>query len=476
MKDIRKRRKKIFALILLLVITIGYALISTTLKINGVAGIKSNTWDIHWENVQPNQQSTVTTEKPSITENATKVTYTVNLELPGDFYEFTVDAKNDGSINGIISDIKHSVYLSTDLEHTTTLPSYIKYSIVYDGTEDAPATGDVLDAGEKQTYRIRIEYDSRATVLPGSDTTYIIIDEIDYGQTKKSSDNNYTTDTANTKCANGTMLGENWCYTNPGSTLENQEFQYWINDTTYIKSGWAILEDLYDTDQVYYFENGIAKKGWRNEKGNRYYLSTFDDDGNGYINCNMLKNEKRIIDNVCYNFDAKGVATESTGCSDPSGSYYYATRTASESIELNDHVTTLNSEWPFYLRQNILTNNIDVCGLFENGTVCMTSSYHNSDYSSAGSYNNDYEDVAVDGFVSYTTPSELAATGLKGYTLAKATEMLNKGASSCYMYYSSNVGCYGANGIHCEIQPYGTVYCGSSYSCTDNFDGSSYCR
>ena len=184
MKNMKKRRKKIYALILLLVITIGYALISTTLKINGVAGIKSNQWDIHWENVQPNQQSTVTTQTPQITENRTKVSYEVNLELPGDFYEFTVDAKNDGTINAKILDIRHSVYLSTDLEHTTTLPSYIKYSIVYDGTEDAPAIGDILASGDKQTYRIRIEYDPLATTLPGSDTTYKIIDEIDYGQTK----------------------------------------------------------------------------------------------------------------------------------------------------------------------------------------------------------------------------------------------------------------------------------------------------
>ena len=185
MKNMKKRRKKISALILLLVITIGYALISTTLKINGVAGIKSNQWDIHWENVQPNQQSTVTAQTPSITENATKVSYEVNLELPGDFYEFTVDAKNDGTINAKILDIRHSVYLSTDLEHTTTLPNYIKYSIVYDGTEDEPTIGDILAAGDKQTYRIRIEYDPLATTLPGSDTTYKIIDEIDYGQTKE---------------------------------------------------------------------------------------------------------------------------------------------------------------------------------------------------------------------------------------------------------------------------------------------------
>ena len=104
MRRNKKKSRQLALLLILLGITVGFALLSTTLKINGTAGIKSSQWDIHWENVQVNNESTVTTEEPAITENRTKVTYEVNLELPGDFYEFTVDAKNDGSINGKITE------------------------------------------------------------------------------------------------------------------------------------------------------------------------------------------------------------------------------------------------------------------------------------------------------------------------------------------------------------------------------------
>ena len=181
----KKKRKKISALILLLAITIGYALLSTTLKINGIANIKSNTWDIHFENVVANTESTVTAELPSITDNATKVSYEVELSLPGDFYEFTVDAVNDGSINGIIEKIDHKVYESDGITEAT-LPEYIKYSIVYDGTITAPQEGDILEAGESKTYRVRIEFDSEATTLPSADLTYVIVDEVKYTQTKSS--------------------------------------------------------------------------------------------------------------------------------------------------------------------------------------------------------------------------------------------------------------------------------------------------
>ena len=187
-KNAKKKNKLLVLLTLLLAVTIGYAVLSTTLKINGTAGIKSNQWDIHWENVQPNAQSTVTTEKPQITENATKVTYTVDLELPGDYYEFTVDAKNDGTINGKITKVDHKVYavVNGDVStEATTLPSYIKYSIYYDGTTTPPALDDILNAGAKQTYRIRIEYDPEATTLPSSDLTFQVVDEITYTQTKE---------------------------------------------------------------------------------------------------------------------------------------------------------------------------------------------------------------------------------------------------------------------------------------------------
>jgi len=44
----KKQRKIMVLIILLLAVTIGFALLSTTLKINGTAGIKKNTWNIHW--------------------------------------------------------------------------------------------------------------------------------------------------------------------------------------------------------------------------------------------------------------------------------------------------------------------------------------------------------------------------------------------------------------------------------------------
>lgn len=185
MRNNNKKRKLMLLILLILGISVGFALLSTVLNINGIAGIKGNKWDIHWENVQPNNNSTVIAQKPVISDNATRVTYIVNLELPGDYYEFTVDAVNDGTFDGEITKIDHHVYASDGVTETT-LPNYLISTIYYDGTTTPPALGDILEAnGGTQTYRIRIEFDSEATTVPVDDTTYVIEDEITYSPKKK---------------------------------------------------------------------------------------------------------------------------------------------------------------------------------------------------------------------------------------------------------------------------------------------------
>ena len=69
----KKQRKIFLYLLVILGITVGFALLSTTLYINGTAGIKANTWDIHWdqESIQVTENSVVA-ETPTVTEMVKK--------------------------------------------------------------------------------------------------------------------------------------------------------------------------------------------------------------------------------------------------------------------------------------------------------------------------------------------------------------------------------------------------------------------
>ena len=139
--------------------------------------------------------------------------------------------------------------------------------------------------------------------------------------------------------------------------------------------------------------------------------------------------------------------------------------------------TTLNPNSTAYLRT---TGSLpEVCGVFGSGqarTVCSTSSYYNSSYSSAGNYNADFADVSTSTY-NITTISGLEATGLKGYALAKATEMLTKGAFSCGVY-RDGVYCYSDDDVDCGILNNGNVDCrgaeGDYVYVSVNNDGSTH--
>ena len=157
MKNRKKGSKVLVLVILLLAVSLGYAFLSTTLKINGFSHITKGIWDIHWDNVA-NESGVTPTVAAYIKDNTKKqvVEYEVFLAKPGDYYEFTVDAVNEGTYDGIITKIESKVNGNA----LSTLPNYVKYSVVYanDGTE--PALNDTLDVEERRTYKIRVEYDA----------------------------------------------------------------------------------------------------------------------------------------------------------------------------------------------------------------------------------------------------------------------------------------------------------------------------
>ena len=119
----------------------------------------------------------------------------------------------------------------------------------------------------------------------------------------------------------------------------------------------------------------------------------------------------------------------------------------------SEWVSELDPEVTAYLRHS--SSAIQTCGVFgsgQSGTVCL-------DASSSG-YSSDFEDV-TSGDSGITTSSGLQSTGLKGYSLAKAEEMLSRGASSCDVFFDSyyRVNCDMTSGGLCGIASDGYVYC-----------------
>ncbi len=130
------------------------------------ATVNSTKWNLHFENIKVTEGSVNATLEPTITEESnTEITYSVNLNTPGDFYEFTVDVVNSGSLDAMVSEVKGT-------ELTDKQKKYLDYEVTYmDGTK--VNKNDKLSSGTTEKLRIRLEFkkDIIADDLPKEDTT-----------------------------------------------------------------------------------------------------------------------------------------------------------------------------------------------------------------------------------------------------------------------------------------------------------------
>ena len=163
----RKKNTKLILLLLLICITLGYAALRTGLNINGTTHVMSNTWDVHFENYQASSGSVTPTIEPSTTGNPTTVTYEVTLTNPGDYYEFTIDAVNSGTMDVMIESISSKIG-NTEIT-PSTLPPYLSYSATYsDGTPLANKQELLHNTREKLKLRIAYRDDIPTTDLPST--------------------------------------------------------------------------------------------------------------------------------------------------------------------------------------------------------------------------------------------------------------------------------------------------------------------
>ena len=156
---------------------IGFAYLTSTLTITGNTSVSGNKWNVYFTNVEVNEDSIEASVIPSTTgTTTTSLDYTVTLDKPGDFYEFTVDAVNDGTIDAMIQNI-NMTSLDSDVE------KYLDYTATYlDGTPLAEQ--DVLEKGKSTTYKVRVEYkkDIEASDLSEEGVSLSLIFGVNYVQ------------------------------------------------------------------------------------------------------------------------------------------------------------------------------------------------------------------------------------------------------------------------------------------------------
>ena len=185
----RRFRTAIMIFVLLLCMSIGYSYLLTTLNIEGTSNIKANTWDVHWENVNVKSGSVTGDQVPiaaHVMSDTTQVEYSVILKNPGEYYEFTVDAKNAGSLDAMVSIVDTKFYESNGVTQIS-LPNYLEYEFIY---SDGVNIGEnhLLPANSSKTLKMTLKFkeDLDESELPSTDKTIVIRQSITYIQADES--------------------------------------------------------------------------------------------------------------------------------------------------------------------------------------------------------------------------------------------------------------------------------------------------
>ena len=286
-KDFFSRDRKTLYIILSIVLisifslTIVYAALSVTLNITGSTEVTASNWNIHLANPEVKSGS-VNSNVPTISGN--NLSFSVNLATPGDYYEFTVDVVNGGSIDAMID----SVVKTPEL--TSEQAKYIKYEITYENGESIN-TNQTIKSGTSTPIKVRVEYrkDISASDLPSTATELSLKLTLIYVQSdgtgSEITNNGAVESLVTVVSGDGTQVGNEVC-------IKNECF-YVISSTDstvtmlskynlYVggeyNSGWTAYGDeatgIQDSTMLGYVSGQTIRKGTTKFSNTNYWSST----------------------------------------------------------------------------------------------------------------------------------------------------------------------------------------------------------
>ena len=198
MRDRKKRNIIIGALCCLLVFMgIGYAILSQTLNISGIANMKGN-WNVKITNMELlSENKTGRAEEVSHSFTDTTATFTADLYMPGDSIEYRVTVENQGNIDALLKSITPT---------TTNKSKGIKFS-------HSEIDNTVLTAGKTITFTMKVEFLEDATSIPKVDNVKYNL-ELVYVQYDGKSEYTPAVETTDESCfivdSEGTLLHYNY--------------------------------------------------------------------------------------------------------------------------------------------------------------------------------------------------------------------------------------------------------------------------
>ena len=181
--------------ITIVAMSIGFAAYATTLTIGGgSSGAGSavtikKAWDVHYDSTKTEAQmeTAAVADNGTITNiSTTNVTFTATLNEPGDYYQFTMPVKNDGTMTAYLDSINMTAL-------TDAQKAYLEFNIAYDGANATNQnltgiTGKSLASGASKDMVVTVTFKANTdqSALPASDATVNLWAELLFEDTDNS--------------------------------------------------------------------------------------------------------------------------------------------------------------------------------------------------------------------------------------------------------------------------------------------------
>ena len=179
-KDNKKHNKKhlLIIILLILILGIGYATLKTKLNILGTTTIKNNNFTIKFANIQEKEGSVIPTKAAVIGSDDTSLSFDVALDSPGDYYGFTVDVVNSGTLNAELESFDMT-------ELTGEQQKYLTFDVKYSNGRDV-SVGDILPKKTTDTIEVLIKYQEDPESYPTTSEQRLSFEfEVNYVETEK---------------------------------------------------------------------------------------------------------------------------------------------------------------------------------------------------------------------------------------------------------------------------------------------------
>jgi len=158
--------------------SVGFALYSQQLTLNGTATVKPASWNVKFDTTAGATvaQNSVAATTSNLTDTA--YTYSFTLAKPGDFFEVDLTVVNAGTIDAILKKIT-----MTGIDANNS--DYLKYTLTYAGTPYTQTTeglSTALNSEATASVKVKVEYllPEDSAKLPKTEQTVTIFGALDY--------------------------------------------------------------------------------------------------------------------------------------------------------------------------------------------------------------------------------------------------------------------------------------------------------